>query len=283
MVVGAGGELGRALAAAVPPEVELIALDRKALDITSSEAVTALLKRERPRLVFNAAAYTSADQAETDRDRAFLVNATAPGRLAEIAQRLGVRLIHVSTDYVFSGTGGRPYRPDDAAAPVNVYGASKLAGEQAVLAAHPRALVVRTAWIYSPSGFNFVSTMLRLMRERPSVSVVTDQIGTPTHAVSLARALWSLGGSDATGRLHWTDAGVASWYDFAVAIAEEALAAGLLEHPADVRPIMTQDYPTPARRPPFSVLDKSEAWRVTGPARHWRAELRSCMERMGRG
>ncbi|MFQ3666287.1 MAG: sugar nucleotide-binding protein, partial [Sphingomonadaceae bacterium] len=160
---------------------------------------------------------------------------------------------------------------------VGAYGRTKLAGERAVFAAHAAPLLVRTAWVHAARGHNFVATMLRLMAERDEVRVVCDQVGTPTHATSLARAIWALLATGATGIFHWTDAGVASWYDFAVAIQEEALAAGLLGRAVPILPIRTEDYPTPARRPACGILDKSATYALIGPARHWRAELRDAL------
>ena len=190
----------------------------------------------------------------------------------------GIRLVHISTDFVFDGTLGRPYRPDDAPNPLGVYGATKLAGEQAVTTADPSALIVRTAWVHGPTGANFVATMLRLMAERERLGIVADQIGTPTHADGLADALWRLAAGDARGIVHHTDAGVASWYDFAVAIREEALALGLLDRAAEVMPIATADYPTPARRPGIAVLDKTSGWAAAGIAPlHWRDGLRRAL------
>jgi dTDP-4-dehydrorhamnose reductase len=188
--------------------------------------------------------------------------------------------VQVSTDFVFDGASGAPYRPDDAPNPLGVYGRSKREGEEAVRTAHPAALIVRTAWVHGAGGANFVATMLRLMAERETLGVVADQLGTPTHADGLALALLALAEAGVTGTHHWTDAGVASWYDFAVAIREEGLARGLLAHAAAVRPIATADYPTPARRPANGVLDKTSAWAVTGPAAHWRDGLRACLEAM---
>jgi dTDP-4-dehydrorhamnose reductase len=176
---------------------------------------------------------------------------------------------------VFDGNSSRPYRPNDQVGPISVYGRSKLQGEDAVAAADPDALIVRTAWVYAAQGTNFVNTMLRLMRERDRLGIVADQIGTPTYAASLARALWTLAQAGATGIHHYTDAGVASWYDFAVAIEEEARDLGLLAQAVQVEPIATADYPTPARRPAYSVLDKSATWAALGgPAPHWRNNLR---------
>ena len=192
--------------------------------------------------------------------------------LADNARRIGARFVHVSTDFVFDGRSGIPYAPDAEPNPLGVYGRTKLEGER--LAGHG-ALIIRTAWVYAPTGGNFVRTMLRLMAERPEVRVVADQIGTPTYAPGLAAALWALAEKGVTGIHHHTDSGAASWYDFAVAIQEEALAIGLLDTAAPVIPIATAEFPTPARRPHFSVLDKRSTIAALGaPAPHWRVNLR---------
>jgi dTDP-4-dehydrorhamnose reductase len=281
LICGAGGQLGRALAACAPAGLEVTALDRADLDIGDAAAVAAAVASLRPHLLVNAAAYTAVDRAESEPAAAFRVNSEGPAHLAAAANLAGARLVHVSTDFVFDGARGRPYRPDDATAPLGVYGASKLAGEKAVTAAHSRALIVRSAWVYGPVGSNFLLTMLRLMRERGEVGVVADQVGAPTSTPTLARALWELADADAHGVAHFTDAGVASWYDFAVAIAEEAMGAGLLEKTPRVRPITTSEYPTAARRPAYSVLDASGAYaRLGAPAPHWRAALRAVIAEM---
>lgn len=280
LIVGAAGQLGRALAAAAPPHATLAALDRGALDITDAAAVDAALRAHRPDLVINAAAYTAVDRAESDSERAFAINATAATRLAAVATAQGARLVHVSTDFVFDGTASSPYPPDAPTAPLGVYGASKLAGERGVQLTAPDALILRTAWVYAAEGANFLRTMLRLMDERDEVRVVCDQVGTPTHAASLARAIWRLTEAGAAGIHHWTDAGVASWYDFAVAIAEEAQSAGLLRRAIPIVPIPTSAYPTPARRPAYSVLDKQQTWALAGIASHWRCELRAALDQM---
>lgn len=278
LITGAGGQLGRALQASAPAQADIIALDRQALDIADEAAVVALFNETEPDLVINAAAYTAVDRAESEQADAYRINGDAPGILAAAAAVQRARFIHVSTDFVFDGTGGSPYRPDHLTAPLGVYGASKLAGEHAVRAAHSDALIVRTAWVYGATGHNFVRTMLRLMAERDEVRVVADQIGTPTYAAGLAQALWALDAAGATGIHHWTDSGAASWYDFAVAIQEEALAIGLLGRTVPVLPIATSDYPTPARRPSYSVLDKSAAVALAGtPAPHWRIHLRDML------
>jgi dTDP-4-dehydrorhamnose reductase len=272
LIVGGKGQLGRGLAATAPAEADIVSHDIDTLDIGDAAALRACVSEVKPAILFNAAAYTAVDKAESEEALALVVNGTAVGTLAEAARSVGARFVHVSTDFVFDGTSGIPYRPDAAPNPVSAYGRTKLAGEQA---AGPDALVVRTAWVYAPTGGNFVRTMLRLMSERPEVRVVADQIGTPTYAPDLARALWMLAGRGVTGIHHYTDAGAASWYDFAVAIQEEALAIGLLDTAVPVIPIATSDYPTPARRPHYSVLDKTSAYAALGgPAPHWRSNLR---------
>ncbi|HWA02332.1 MAG TPA: dTDP-4-dehydrorhamnose reductase [Rhizomicrobium sp.] len=281
LVAGGEGQLGRALQAAAPPEAEIHAPARALCDITDAAALAAWFGKIRPAVVFNAAAYTAVDAAESDEAAAERVNAEGAGLLARMCAEHGARLVHVSTDFVFDGRAGTPYAPDDAPNPLNAYGRTKLKGEEAVASAAPGALVVRTAWVYAARGRNFVHTMLRVMRERGEVRVVADQIGTPTHARNLARALWDLSGRGASGCYHFTDSGVASWYDFAAAIAEEAAAAGLLKSRAAVVPIASRDYPAPARRPPFSVLDKSKTWAALGTTgQHWREALREMLREM---
>ncbi len=281
LVTGGTGQLGRALAAAAGAAgATVIAPARADFDITDRAAGARLIAGAQPDLIVNAAAYTAVDRAESEPELAMRVNGEAPGWLAAAARAAGARFVHVSTDFVFDGSRSSPYPPDAAPAPLGAYGRSKRAGEEAVRAADPGALIVRTAWVYAAGGQNFVRTMLRLMAERDAVRVVADQIGTPTHAASLARAILGLADRGATGIFHWTDAGAASWYDFAVAIAEEARACGLLARAVPVIPIRTIDYPTPARRPSYSVLDSFAAQAVLGPPRHWRAELRDALGAM---
>lgn len=281
LILGAGGQLGRALAAAAPEVAEIIALTRTECDLADGAAIRSAVLAASPQIVFNAAAYTAVDKAESEPALAEAINGKAAGLIAEAARAAGARTVHVSTDFVFDGNGLRPYRPDDPVSPISVYGRSKLKGEASVTAADPDALIVRTAWVYAAQGTNFVNTMLRLMRERDRLAIVADQIGTPTHAASLARALWALAQAGATGIHHYTDAGVASWYDFAVAIEEEARSLGLLARKVRVEPIATADYPTPARRPAYSVLDKSATWAaIGGPAPHWRVNLRAMLREL---
>ncbi len=275
LVTGAGGQLGQALLASAPDGAAVVALGRADLDISDAAAVQAAVSRHAPALVINAAAYTAVDKAEGEVDAARAINATGPANLAAAARDAGARFVHVSTDFVFDGVSGIPYRPDAPTAPIGAYGLTKREGEVAVAAALPDALIVRTAWVYGVTGGNFVRTMLRLMAERDEVRVVADQIGTPTFAGGLAQALWALDAAGARGLYHWTDSGAASWYDFAVAIQEEALALGLLDRKVPVLPIPASAYPTPARRPHYSVLDKEASVALLGaPPPHWRDNLR---------
>ena len=281
LIAGAHGQLGWELQRTVPPHIECIAPDEKDFDITDAAIVDETVARWQPEVLVNAAAYTAVDQAEQEESLAYRINAQGAAHLARVCTVRKVRFVHVSTDFVFDGKQSTPYLPMDTPSPLNVYGASKLKGEEEVVAiTGGQALILRTAWVYSARGNNFVKTMLRLMTERQSVSVVTDQLGTPTWANELAKVIWQMTDrSDLCGIYHWTDAGVASWYDFAVARQEEALACGLLERSIPVQPIGTKDYPTPARRPAFSVLDKSAAWAVLGyTGLHWRVSLQQMLK-----
>jgi len=280
-VIGAGGQLGRALLATSPAEADVVVPARSDCDLTNDDQIEHWLNEVRPGVVFNAAAYTAVDAAESDEANAQLINATGVGRLAEAAKRHSARLVHVSTDFVFDGETSRPYAPDDEPSPVNIYGRTKRDGEVAILDSGADALIVRTAWVYFERGRNFVHTMLRLMSERDEVRVVSDQIGTPTYARNLARALWTMAQKPVSGIYHVTDSGVASWYDFAVAIREEAAAGGLIANAARIVPVSTADYPTPARRPRFSVLDNSNTRSVLGATgQHWREALREMLMRI---
>lgn len=284
LITGAGGQLGRELVRRAPAAASLRALERAALDITDAGAIAQVIEQFQPTHILNAAAYTAVDKAESERDAAWALNALAPRALALAAARLGhCRLIHISTDYVFDGASAQPYLISDTPNPLNVYGASKLDGERAVLATLPdHSAIVRTAWVYGVHGRNFVHTMLRLMRERGAVRVVADQIGTPTAAAPLADMLWALAARPGlTGLYHWSDAGVASWYDFAVAIAEDARVRGLLNREIEITPIATEDFPTPARRPRISVLDKRSTIAALGFAPdHWRTPLRAVLDEL---
>lgn len=275
LLTGANGQLGSELQATCPADITLLPTDHDTLDITQPQRVAAWLAEQQPAAIINAAAYTAVDKAESDLERAYAINHLAAATLAREAAQRGIYLMQVSTDFVFDGLQSSPYLPDALAKPLGVYGASKLAGEQAVLEHYPQACVMRTSWLYSAYGNNFVKTMLRLMRERDALGVVADQVGAPTWTGTLADAIWSFIAQQPHGIFHCSDNGVASWYDFAVAIQEEALAIGLLDKAIPVRPLRTEEYPTPARRPAFSVMDKRATENLLGYALpHWRASLR---------
>ena len=286
LITGCRGQLGTALQKTAPDRAAVTAIDLDTVDLTDLLAVRELFTEKRPELVINAAAYTAVDRAESEPEAACRGNRDLVANLARAAHETGARVIHISTDYVFDGTGHLPYRPDDPPNPRSVYGKSKLAGEQLLRETLPGAsLVLRTAWLYSATGRNFVLTMLKLMRERDALKVVCDQIGTPTAADGLARAVWRAAElPELTGILHWTDAGVASWYDFAVAVQEEALAAGLLAREIEIHPCTTSEYPTPAERPAYSVLDKRPTELALGiRTEHWRKALRRVLAELASG
>ena len=277
LITGAQGQVGRCLLASAPAGVTAVGLTRAQLDVGDAEAVKRTVEQQRPSVIINAAAYTAVDRAETEVDAARRVNGQGPQHLARAAGAHGARLLHISTDFVFDGRASQPYAPDAPTAPLGVYGLTKLEGEQAVRELLPQASVVlRTAWVYAAQGANFLLTMLRVMAEKHQVRVVADQIGTPTAADSLAQVLWGLAQRpQICGVHHFTDAGVASWYDFAMAICEEATLLGLLPSGIGVAAITTADYPTAARRPAYSVLDKRTLLAALPlDHQHWRVSLR---------
>lgn len=285
LLVGASGQVGRACQAIAPADVDLTNFSHSELDIADEARVSAVVAELRPDLIINAAAYTAVDKAESNVDAARRGNVDGPRNLAAaLAREPTGRLIHLSTDFVFDGTASRPYATDAPTGPLGVYGETKLAGEVVVRETlGQRAVVLRTAWVYSAGGSNFMLTMLKHMAKGP-VRVVADQVGTPTSAVSLAETIWAISRSDASGTFHWTDAGVASWYDFAVAIAEEATQRGLLSAMPKVASIAAVEYPTPAKRPAFGVLDKSSTIARFGlEQKHWRTRLRDVLEELRHG
>ena len=275
LVLGAGGQLGQTCIETAPERVDARGLTRSECDITDPAALKQAIGDLRPQVVINAAAYTAVDQAEEDVEAARAANADAPALIADLCAQQAARLIHLSTDFVFDGTGHKPYLPDAKPSPLGVYGQSKWQGEQAVLERGPGSVILRTSWVYAPRGHNFVLTMLRLMRERGEVKVVSDQIGSPTSTLSLANICWGFAlHDDATGIFHWSDAGAISWYDFACAIRDEALNLGLLEGSVVVEPIPTAAFPTKARRPAYSVLDASATCAALSVSqRPWREAL----------
>jgi len=282
LVTGAGGQVGRSLMGTAPANAQILACPHNELDIGDERAVTAYVRAKSPELIINSAAHTAVDRAEAEPELAQRVNGDGPRYLAAAALEVGARLIHISTDFVFDGMSSKPYSPDAATNPLSVYGSTKLAGEQAVREVLPgHSVIVRTAWVYAAEGSNFVRTMLRIMSAKGSVRVVADQVGTPTSARSLAETLWQIAANPLIcGIHHWTDAGVASWYDFAVAIAEEGAERGLVPDTVSVTPISTAEYPTPARRPSYSVLDKQSLAKFGLVPRHWRQRLRSVIGEM---
>jgi dTDP-4-dehydrorhamnose reductase len=282
LLTGAGGQVGRAFRAVAPASADVTALAHADLDITDAEQVRRAVAAHTPQWIVNAAAYTAVDAAEQAREAAQALNATAVGYLAQAARGTRARLVQLSTDFVFDGRASNPYEPDALTAPIGAYGATKLAGERLALADGAPSIVIRTSWVYAAYGQNFVRTMLRLMAAKPELRVVCDQIGSPTWATSLARVVWQLLEIDAAaGIYHWCDAGVASWYDFAVAIQEEALQRGVLTRAIPVLPIRSVQYPTPARRPAYSVLDTAQTRALTGAAAvHWRTQLRNMLDEL---
>jgi dTDP-4-dehydrorhamnose reductase len=336
LITGQGGQLAWELEQTSPDSLEVICLSSKALDISNQENVNKVLSSHKPDVVINAAAYTAVDKAETEQDKAYAVNELGSEYLALACKQLKAKLIHVSTDFVFDGTNSTPYQTDDKTNPINVYGASKLAGDikvDGILGSD--ATIIRTAWVYSAHGNNFVKTMLRFMAEKEQLGIVYDQVGTPTWAKGLAKMIWALveqgskvqankaqgdtallvplseatldlasdpsseasldlvstplseaslelpsAPSSAT-MLHWTDAGVCSWYDFAIAIQELAIEKGMLDKAIPVRPIPARAYPTPAARPSFSVIDKAAAEEASGVQTiHWRKQLSAMMDEL---
>ena len=282
LVTGKGGQLAWELEDNLPSEHQLISLGIEDLDITDAVAVNNVIALHQPDVVINAAAYTAVDKAETDHELAYAVNETGAKNLALACKANNCRMLHVSTDFVFDGSKTTPYQTDDVAKPLGVYGASKLAGDLAVRDILPDSVIVRSAWVYSINANNFVKTMLRLMAEKPQLGVIYDQVGTPTWAAGLAQWLWAVVAKpQVSGMYHWTDAGVASWYDFAVAIQELAIEKGMLTQAIPIRPIPGSAYPTPAKRPSFSVIDKTSAEAAADMlTTHWRAQLSKMLDRL---
>ena len=287
LVAGGAGQVARALAEAAAPEgMKIVTRGRPALDLLDTASIDRAMDEILPDLVVNAAAYTAVDQAESEETAAFALNAEAPGHLAAAAARAGVPIIHISTDYVFDGTRDAPYTEADPVAPLGVYGRSKLAGEVAVAAANPDHIILRTAWVYSAVGKNFVKTMLRVASTREELGVVDDQRGNPTSAADIAAGIVKIAGQILSGAApvkpgiyHMTAQGEASWAEFAEYIFE--CSARLGGPAARVRRITSDEYPTPVRRPANSRLDSARiaaAYDVELP--HWQGSTRACVEQL---
>ncbi|EDX71927.1 dTDP-4-dehydrorhamnose reductase [Coleofasciculus chthonoplastes PCC 7420] len=286
LLTGMAGQLGSELQQTLAPLGEVMGVDRQGLDLTQPDKIRQVIGEFKPDMIVNAAAYTAVDKAETETELANAINGTAPTIMAEAAQQLGAALIHVSTDYIFDGKKNTPYTEDDKPDPINAYGQSKLLGEEGVLKHCDRALILRTAWVYGVYGKgNFVKTMLRLGAEREELRVVVDQVGTPTWTGDLASAIAQLvqylKSDTLTGIYHFTNSGAISWYDFAVAIFEEAQEIGFPLQVKRVVPITTAEYPTAAARPAYSVLSTRKISAVVGnhPS-HWRTGLRRMLKQL---
>ena len=279
LVTGAAGQLGSELRelSGLFPQYHFLFTGKHELDITDKDAVNLFFSEHIISTCINCAAYTAVDKAEQEKERATAINASAPGFLAKACKKNNAAFIHISTDYVFNGTAEKPYRPEDKTDPVNFYGFTKLEGEQNVSAENKDAIIIRTAWVYSSYGNNFVKTMLRLMKEKESIGVVADQKGTPTYAADLAAAIMLIVDNKnlIPGIYHYTDNGTTTWYGFAKEIAALTRSACI------INPLTTDQYPTPAKRPARSVLDKEKIIRtfhVIVP--EWRESLKKCIVKL---
>ncbi|NML22847.1 dTDP-4-dehydrorhamnose reductase [Pseudoflavitalea sp. G-6-1-2] len=279
LITGGHGQLGSELQALLKlhPEFRFAATDKEDLSIDDEAAVEAWFAANKPAYCINAAAYTAVDKAETDTELAYLINATATGILAAACKKHGTRFVHVSTDYVFDGTSSEPYTEEHPTDPINAYGASKERGEELCMQENEESIIIRTAWVYSSYGNNFVKTMQRLMKERDSLNVVSDQIGAPTYAADLAAAIVHIisKGLWVAGIYHYSNQGRISWYDFAVAIRDQS---GLQ---CDVHPISSSQYPTPAKRPAFSLLNTAKIRSTFGiEIPEWQHSLQRCIDQL---
>ncbi len=279
IVTGANGQVGKELRDLADGigDAEFTFLSREDLPIENFELVRTVLQFRKPDVVINCAAYTAVDNAESFRDLAFLINGEAVGVMAAVCSELGSRFIHISTDYVFDGTSHIPYRETDPTSPVNTYGASKLEGEEQALRFNSDSIILRTSWVYSAYGKNFVKTMVKLMGERKELNVVDDQFGSPTYAADLANALYRIARSKHApgGIYHFSNGGVISWYQFAQTIAQ-IIAADCVVHP-----VPSSSYPTPARRPAYSVMNTDRIREVFGLEIHpWRKSLEKCIKKI---
>lgn len=279
VVTGANGQLGRELRdlSGSYPQFDFIFLIREDLPVQDSAKTIAFFEATRPAYCINCAAYTAVDKAETDKDLAYLVNGEAVGMLAAACKLVNTRLIHISTDYVFDGLSATPLKEGDPTGPINIYGASKLQGEQLAMMEQAETVIIRTSWVYSVYGHNFVKTMIRLMREKESINVINDQVGSPTYAADLAGVIAQIvsGPVFIPGIYHYSNEGEISWYDFALAIRE------ITGSTCQVNPIPASQYPTPAKRPHYSLLDKSlikNTYGISIPA--WKDSLAICLERL---
>ena len=278
LVFGSSGQVAQSLRDTMPSATDVVFIDRNACDLANVLEVKQLLNAQKPSLVINAAAYTQVDKAEEEPELANQINHESVATMARYVSEKSARLIHISTDFVFDGAKTNPYLPGDPTGPLGEYGVSKLAGEIAALRIAPEStMIIRTSWVYSEHGSNFVKTMLRLMVERDELSVVNDQRGAPTYARGLAETIWRIQSEDlfSPGIYHWTDKAEVTWHEFAVAIQEEAQKVGLLDQTIPINPIPTEAYPTPAERPAYSVLSAGKLAAILGIDPYpWREQLK---------
>jgi dTDP-4-dehydrorhamnose reductase len=282
LLIGGNGQVGKELQQILPSYGNVISVTRPTVDLTQPDTLCSVIRSKQPQIIINAAAYTAVDKAESEAELATDINVTAPLILAQESQKLGAFLIHISTDYVFDGNGCSPYQETYVTNPLSVYGQTKLAGEKAIQETCAHHLILRTAWVYGAFGkSNFVKTMLRLGAERQEIRVVADQIGSPTWAQDIATVIGQMIpqlSPEISGTYHYTNSGVASWYDFAVAIFEEAQQLGFPLKVQRIVPITTAEYPTPARRPAYSVLACGKISAILGTyPPHWRQRLRQML------
>lgn len=282
LVTGSNGQLGKELQvlAEIYPQFRFVFASREDLKLHHYGLVENFFLATKPQYCINCAAYTAVDKAESEKDMAMLVNGEAVGNLAAICKKYQTKLIHISTDYVFDGESEIPYKEDDATGPINLYGISKLMGEQLCMKEDPDAIIIRTAWVYSSFGHNFVKTMMRLMNERNELNVVSDQVGSPTYAADLAKAVLTIisSGKWQSGIYHYSNEGKISWYEFATEIKN------LVGSKSIIHPILTAEYPTPAKRPKFSLLNKEKIKTVFGiHVPEWKDSLKKCVELLQAG
>lgn len=280
LITGAAGQVGSELVKLAPAGFDVVGYNSSELDITNAQQVQQIVAEQSPALIINAAAYTAVDKAESDAERAYAVNETGVKNLVEAALSLGIPVFHISTDYVFDGTATEPYKETDPVGPTGVYGASKLAGEQTLIRSGVKHIILRTSWVFGAEGNNFVKTMLRLGKERDTLGVVADQHGCPTSAASIANVLWQLAQKYTEeaelpwGIYHFSNAPATTWYGFACEIFKQAVEAGMLGKEPIVNAITTTDYPTPAKRPIWSVLDTKKIQHVINCDNClWKSEL----------
>jgi dTDP-4-dehydrorhamnose reductase len=279
LVTGANGQLGKDLKdlSSSYPQFEFVFLSREDMPINQFELVRTIFDTLKPTYCFNCAAYTAVDRAESEKELVFLINGEAVGVLAAICKEHNTKFIHISTDYIFNGEGTYPYTENFPTDPVNVYGASKLEGEKQAIQLNPDCIIIRTSWVYSSHGKNFVKTMIRLMNEKDQLKVVNDQVGSPTYAADLAEVMLRVIAAWKPGIYNYSNEGIISWYDFALAIKEIA------NSHCDVKPISTSEYPTPAKRPAYSVLDKTKIQEAFGiQLKNWKESLAGCIEKISK-